>query len=804
MVSTSRAVVHHIEAGDSALSAALPLATAGDTLMLTTSGGIYSEPQSLGIEIPNLTIMAAPNLSALPVWTTTGTKMLEVFDTININGIHFDGRDLTSSAIRLRTPSPKSLYVDNCRFSHFLQDAITEQEYVTDAIIVRNSLFHDIAQTAIEFKTPDTCHQLIVENSTFYHIGEKAIHLVSRTLPAEVRLRNLTINNCVIGILIEGIKTGEVTHSIVTDCWSYGIRILPKNSLVKIAHNCTYKNKRAYGETKPGEGCIEIDPYYLAPDQGDFSLSTSSPCLTAGSNSSAIGDLRWTGQASLIADQQNFARSWRPVLGGGFLFVFLTFAVYQLAHWRLRERTEHRTLERTRTELEAHVTERTKALHETNEQLQREIAERRYVEQALRQARDELESIVTERTQELQNTKENLQELDEQLKQSQKLEAIGQLAGGIAHDFNNQLAIIRGYADMVIDQISPNTRIHDQLNHISQAVNRSSQLTGQLLMFSSKQPVEMRALQLNQTISDLQSMFDRLLGEDIAVRLDVQENVWTVFADAGNLDQVLTNLAVNARDAMPAGGVLTIRTRNVELDARESMHWPEAKPGRYVCLCISDTGIGMDAETKAHLFEPFFTTKSPGRGTGLGLSVVYGIVQAHEGWIDVTTELGKGTIFTVYLPAHEGKAEEESQINATKSHDQLQGRGECILLVEDEAALRDMKTQILNTRNYEVIACESLVEALEITQRDDITFDLLLSDVVLPDGRGTDLASKLTQDRPNLPVVLVTGYTDERADWNRAREAGWPILQKPVSVSKLLESIKEALDQKIPVETPKF
>jgi|GEM_PF-4893707 len=596
MASTSGATVHRIEAGDGTISAALPLATAGDTLMLITSGGIYSESKNLDIEIPNLTIMAAPNLANPPVWTANGTKILEVHDTIKLEGIHFDG------------------------------------------------------------------------------------------------------------------------------------------------------------------------------------------------------DLRWTGQASLIADQQNFARSWRPLVGGGLLFIILTFVVYQLAHWRLRERTEHRMLERTRTELEAHVTERTNALHATNDQLQREIAERRYVEQALRQARDELESIVNERTQELQSTKENLQELDEQLRQSQKLEAIGQLAGGIAHDFNNQLAIIRGYVDMVIDQVSPNTRIHDQLNHISQAVIRSSKLTGQLLMFSSKQPVETRALDLNQTISDLQSMFDRLLGEDIAVRLDLQEDVWTVFADAGNLDQVLTNLAVNARDAMPEGGVLTIRTRNVELDVRESMHWPEAKPGSYVCFSISDTGVGMDAETKARLFEPFFTTKGPGKGTGLGLSVVYGIVQAHGGWIDVATELGKGTVFSIYLPAFDGTKEEKPQTNIAKSHDQLQGHGEHILLVEDETALREMKTQILSTRNYEVIACESLEETLNKIENDNITFDLLLSDVVLPDGRGTDLAYILTQDHPNLPVVLVTGYTDERADWDRAQEAGWPILQKPVSVSKLLESIREALD----------
>ena len=493
---------------------------------------------------------------------------------------------------------------------------------------------------------------------------------------------------------------------------------------------------------------------------------------------------------------QSISSQWMPVLGGGFLFLALTFLVYQLAHWRLRERSEHRSLERTRTELEAHVAERTRELEVANEHLHREIVERRYVENALREARDELQSLVAERTRELESTQEDVKALDEQLRQSQKLEAIGQLAGGIAHDFNNQLAIIRGYVDMVMDQMSPGTRIHTQLNHVSEAVLRSSKLTGQLLMFSSKQPVDTRALDLNNLISNLQGMFDRLLGEDIVVRLDQQEDLWTVFADAGNLDQVLTNLAVNGRDAMPEGGVLTIRTQNVELDVRESLNWPEAKPGHYVRLSVSDTGTGMDAETKEHLFEPFFTTKGPGKGTGLGLSVVYGIIQAHEGWIDVATELGKGTIFTIYLAAHESEREETTQQSITPSQDQLQGQGESILLVEDEAALRDMKTQILTSRNYKVIACESLVHALKTAQEPETEFDLLLSDVVLPDGRGTDLASKLTQDRPDLPVVLVTGYTDERADWDRAQEAGWPILQKPVSIAKLLEAVRKSLDTK--------
>jgi CheY-like chemotaxis protein len=303
----------------------------------------------------------------------------------------------------------------------------------------------------------------------------------------------------------------------------------------------------------------------------------------------------------------------------------------------------------------------------------------------------------------------------------------------------------------------------------------------------------MRAVDLNHLLSDLRRMLDRLLREDISVETDFPEDLWFVRADTGNINQIITNLSVNARDAMPAGGTLHIGTRNIEIYCRQ---FREASPGRFVCLTVSDTGIGMDEQVRSRLFEPFFTTKGPGKGTGLGLSVVYGIVQAHEGWITVHSRPGEGSRFEIYLPATESEVRPFNGEAGPGRLVQYRGEGERILLVEDEPALRDVTGQVLRELNYKVNACGTVSDAFSAFREAGGSFDLILSDVVLPDGRGTDLVLQLAREQPSLAALLVTGYTDDASEWERVREPGLTLLQKPVPTPELLGEIRKALERR--------
>lgn len=481
---------------------------------------------------------------------------------------------------------------------------------------------------------------------------------------------------------------------------------------------------------------------------------------------------------------------WGALVGLLLLLMGGFFGVSRLTQWTMQKRAYRRALEKSQDTLEARVTKRTEELKIANEQLQVEISQRQQMEQTLRETYDALSKQMTERTQELEATRDDLQIRNEQLQQATKLEAIGQLAGGIAHDFNNNLAIIRGYVDMALEQILPSTPLHRYLSNVNEAVKRSARLTGQLLIFSSKQSVEPQALNINENVMALEDMFQRLLGENITVKLSLEESIWPVMADSGNLDQIITNLAVNARDAMPDGGTLHISTHNTTL---QTPTHPDAHPGRYVCLRVADTGIGMNDDVQSHLFEPFYTTKEKGSGTGLGLAIIYGIVQAHHGWIDVASEPEKGTTFDIYLPMEDNLIQDVNNTHTEPTH---QGQKERILLIEDEPALRVMKQSILENHNYQVIPCASCAEAKETFASHKGQFDLIFSDIILPDGHGTNLVDELSREHPHIAIVLATGYTDDRADWDKARQAGWPILQKPVSVKNLLAEIHKALASK--------
>ncbi len=394
---------------------------------------------------------------------------------------------------------------------------------------------------------------------------------------------------------------------------------------------------------------------------------------------------------------------------------------------------------------------------------------------------------------ERRHAEEEKGKIQAQLLQAQKMEAVGTLAGGVAHDFNNLLTAIRGYVDLVMMKVDETETFYRYLEQIRNASVRAADLTRQLLLFSRKQPMEFIHLNINRTIDDLLLMLNRLIGEDIVIRTDLEPDIWTVRADTGSIEQVIMNLAGNARDAMPNGGSLTIRTENVVLDEEQSNVILEARPGKFVCLSVEDSGAGMNKKTIQHIFEPFFTTKEAGKGTGLGLSVVYGIVKQHEGWINVSSKPGRGSTFRIYLPASSVKSEVEAEKTITVH--KLQGSGERILLVEDEEGVRGFASEVLRGSGYSVAEAANVQEALEIFEREKGNFYLILSDVVLPDKSGLYLVDRLLSYKPELRVLLSSGYTDQKSQWSLIQEREFRFLQKPYTLADLLQAVKAVIEK---------
>ena len=376
--------------------------------------------------------------------------------------------------------------------------------------------------------------------------------------------------------------------------------------------------------------------------------------------------------------------------------------------------------------------------------------------------------------------------LEEQLRQAQKMEAIGRLAGGVAHDFNNLLGVIMGYSELALDQIDPEHSAHGQLQQIRKASERASALTRQLLAFSRQQVLDTKTLHLNAIISDMAQMLTRLIGEDIELQTKLHSELHAMRGDQSQIEQVIMNLAVNARDAMPQGGKLTIETRNITIE-QDGERRTSMLPGDYVLLSVSDTGVGMDAETQAHVFEPFFTTKARGKGTGLGLATVYGVVKQSDGYISVHSEPGAGSSFRIYLP----RVQPEPKLNLPQEHElPCEGSG-TVLVVEDEVSLRTFTCALLQRSGYTVLEASDGEAAIALAQQYQRPIHLLLTDMIMPGMNGPSVAEKLASLRPESKVLFMSGYTGFVGRGLIA--PGSALISKPFTREELLRKIRQVL-----------
>jgi two-component system, cell cycle sensor histidine kinase and response regulator CckA len=392
-------------------------------------------------------------------------------------------------------------------------------------------------------------------------------------------------------------------------------------------------------------------------------------------------------------------------------------------------------------------------------------------------------------------SEEVLHHTEQQLLQAQKMEAIGQLAGGVAHDFNNLLAVILGNAECAIAELSASPeRVSDFLSEVVAAANRAATLTRQLLAFSRKSVFKGRPLDLNKQIAQTSKMLQRIIGEDIEVRYTYADDLPLIRADSGMLDQVIMNLAVNSRDAMPGGGVLQITTRATEVDASSIQSHPEARVGRFVCMSITDTGTGISPENLSRIFEPFFTTKGIGKGTGLGLATVFGIVKQHHGWVEVSSKVGSGTAFEIFLPALDGIEPGNAPLRGKSG---ACGGKELILLVEDDEALRRITRRLLQDAGYQVVEAASGQEALNLWETEAKRIDLLLTDIIMPGGmNGRGLAERLAIDKPLMKILFMSGYSNDimTESGNALLPVKTRFLKKPCARDDLLRTIRELLD----------
>ncbi len=384
--------------------------------------------------------------------------------------------------------------------------------------------------------------------------------------------------------------------------------------------------------------------------------------------------------------------------------------------------------------------------------------------------------------------------LEEQFLQAQKMEAIGRLAGGVAHDFNNLLTVINGYSELLLRKTNHNDPSFEKLVQIKKAGERASALTSQLLAFSRKQVIQPKVLNMNHVLHDLEKMLKRLIGEDIDLLIIYDKSLGLIKADPAQVEQVIMNLVINARDAMPRGGKITIQLKNKFIDAEFVKKHSGASQGWYAVMSITDTGIGMDKETMKHIFEPFFSTKEKGKGTGLGLATVYGIVKQSGGYIQVYSEPGQGTSFFIYWPViNEDEMESVDEKNLV--HPNLKGK-ETILIVEDEESVKDFVITSLTEFGYKVLWARNITEAARILEKQAETIDLVLTDVIMPGGSGADLVVGIEKNHPGIKILYMSGYTDESIVRHGILPENTHFIQKPFSVEDLAIKVREVLDER--------
>ena len=378
------------------------------------------------------------------------------------------------------------------------------------------------------------------------------------------------------------------------------------------------------------------------------------------------------------------------------------------------------------------------------------------------------------------------------------MEAVGRLAGGVAHDFNNMLSVIIGYSELLLERADTDGQVRKQCEEIKRAGDRAASLTRQLLAFSRQQVLEPRVLNLNTSVAEIEKMLRRLIGEDIDLRTSLDPTLGLVKADPGQIEQVIMNLALNARDAMPGGGKLIIETSNTELDDEYALHHPPCIVGRYVILAVTDSGVGMSQETKARIFEPFFTTKELGKGTGLGLSTVYGVAKQSGGYIWVYSEPGQGSVFKLYLPRVDGS---EVQIRPAKSAPELLPGTETVLLVEDEQSVRALTRNLLEQGGYTVLEADNGAHAVEIAKQHHGPIHLLLTDVVMPGMNGPAVAEMILPIHPEAKALYVSGYSSSFGTQTGLVPAGANLFQKPFSRAALLRKVRNLLEMQKKSET---
>jgi two-component system, cell cycle sensor histidine kinase and response regulator CckA len=384
-----------------------------------------------------------------------------------------------------------------------------------------------------------------------------------------------------------------------------------------------------------------------------------------------------------------------------------------------------------------------------------------------------------------------LRESEEQLRQSQKMEAVGQLAGGIAHDFNNMISAITGYSRMILNKLPADDPLRRPVEQIQKAGDQAASLTRQLLAFSRKQVLQPKVLDMRAIVLEMETMLCRLIGENIELKTVIETELGYVLADPGQIEQVLMNLSVNARDAMPDGGKLTIQLENIDLDQMYAQRHFSVKPGRYVVLSVSDNGAGISPEDQRKIFEPFYTTKKLGKGTGLGLSTVYGIVKQSGGNIWVYSEPGHGSTFKIYLP----RIDEPSTVHSSKPVEMACHSGsETVLIVEDEEIVREVTREILESYGYKVLVADHCNLAMKLCKEHNGKIDLMVTDVVMPQMNGRELFEHLSPQRPDMKVLFMSGYTDEAIVHHGVLEKGIPFIQKPFTPGSLTNKVREVID----------